>query len=217
MTQPKLQLALDMPDLQLALDVLKQVHNHIDIIEVGTLLCLSEGLTAIRSIRSAYPNHIIVGDVRIVRAGSKIADMVFDAGADLVTVVAEAPLSTLEATHTVAQEYGKEVQVELGEILEESQIEKWQKLGIQHIIYHSETEVLETGVKQWSRQSLDIVRQLCDFGFCVTATGGIEPETVSMFLGIPLDIIIAGRAIWNAENPLERAGALKSAIEHIYG
>ena len=216
-SHPKLQLALDMTDLHHAVSVLQQTHEYIDIIEVGTLLCLAEGLGAIRTIRAVFPEHIIVGDVRIVRAGAKIAKMVFDAGANRVTVVAEAPVSTLEATCKLAREYDCEVQVELADTVDNSQLSIWQNLGIEHLIYHSETEVSENGQSQWLQQSLELVSKLCETGFRVTATGGIKPETISMFKGIPLDIIIAGRAIWQSDSPLESAKSIQQAIRQTYG
>ena len=214
---PRLQLALDEPNLQDALNVLQATHDIIDIIEVGTILCLAEGMHAIREIRQQYSRHTIIGDVRIVRAGAKIANMVLDAGANWVTVVAEAPLTTLEATLEIAESVNGQVQIEMSEMLDIQQAYQWKELGIRQVIYHSTAEVSSSGPGHWRTEALDIVKQLCDMSFDVTVTGGITPETVSMFAELPISIIIAGRSIWNSENPRQSALAMKEAIQQVYG
>lgn len=213
---PRLQLALDTQNLSHALDVLQQTYQLIDIIEIGTLLCLSEGLNAVRTVRELYPAHTLVADIRIVRAGGKIAKMVFDAGADLVTVVAEAPVSTLEAVCTVAKDSKKEVQIELGETLGPDQPALWKELSVTQVIYHSNTEVSGTGQSRWPDKSLALLAELCHMGFQATATGGIKPETIAIFSGIPLSVIIAGRAIWASDSPEDSARAIREAIVQTY-
>lgn len=90
MRKPLLQLALDTHDLPSALAPLQQAAPHIDVIEVGTILCLSEGMGAVRIIRSLFPDKTILADVRIAEAGGIIAKMAFEAGADWVSVVSGA-------------------------------------------------------------------------------------------------------------------------------
>ena len=114
--RPRLQLALDMPDLEEALRVTRLAADSIDVIEVGTLLCLAEGMHAVRAIRKEFPSKTIVGDVRIARAGKNIAQMTFDAGADWVSAVAEAPYETIAAAAEVAKARDGELQIELDEI-----------------------------------------------------------------------------------------------------
>jgi 3-dehydro-L-gulonate-6-phosphate decarboxylase len=45
---------------------------------------------AVRAIRAAYPDHIVLADIRIAEAGSLLSAMAFEAGADWVTVVSGA-------------------------------------------------------------------------------------------------------------------------------
>lgn len=70
MQTPKLQLALDTLDLISALAPLQKAAPYLDVIEVGTILCLAEGMHAVRIIRSLFPDKIILADVRIAEAGS---------------------------------------------------------------------------------------------------------------------------------------------------
>ena len=215
MQRPKLQLALDMLDLQLALDVVSQTQSQVDVIEAGTFLCLSEGMKAIRSLKSLAPEKIIVGDVRIARAGRNIADMAFDAGANWVTVVGEAPLETVEAAVRVAETYKGEIQLELNDDWTAEQAKAWRELGIEHVIYHSTSEVESVG-SGWSQDGFDTLNKLVDLGFKVTATGGIHQDVIPSFADIPVFVFIAGRAIVKTTEPLAAARSFQVAIAKTY-
>lgn len=73
--KPKLQIALDTFDMSSTLGPLQKAIDHIDVIEVGTILCLSEGMEAVRVIRSLYPHKTILADVRIAEAGGIISKL----------------------------------------------------------------------------------------------------------------------------------------------
>jgi 3-hexulose-6-phosphate synthase len=88
---PALQLALDGTDLDaaeaLVLDIGAPALTRV---EVGTPLLIAEGLPAVRRMRSVVPEAVLVADTKICDAGARIAASAFDAGADVVTVVAAA-------------------------------------------------------------------------------------------------------------------------------
>ncbi len=209
----RLQIALDLTDLAAALDVCRAAAPSIDIVEVGTLLCLAEGMPAVRALREAFPDKELLADVRIVRAGEKIAAMAFDAGADLVSVVAEAPRETVSAAAEVAKMRDKQIQIELADTFETSDARFWRDLGIEHVITHNTSEVGTVG-QGWSQQSLDDVWRLADMGFSVTVTGGITPDTIPTFDGLPVAIFIAGRGIWGADDPGAAASRYRQAIDN---
>ena len=103
---PRLQIALDTLDLPTALGPLQQAAPYVDVIECGTILVLCEGFHAVRAIRALFPDKQILADVRIAEAGSKIARLAFEAGADLVSCVAGASMSTIRQVCQVADELG---------------------------------------------------------------------------------------------------------------
>ena len=217
MTQsPRLQLALDLLDLDQALQAARAAAESVDVIEAGTLLCLSEGMRAVRTLREAFPEKTLVGDVRIVRAGRNIAEMAFDAGADWVSVVGEAPMESIEAAAGVAQTCGGEIQVELNPDWTPEQAREWRQLGIEQVIFHSTAEVEAVG-GGWSRRSLDTVRRLADMGFRVTVAGGISVETIPVFAGVPVFVFIAGRSIVGAPDPAAAARRFKEALGRLDG
>ncbi len=51
MSRPLLQLALDHTSLQAAQRDVATLADHVDIVEAGTILCLTEGLNAVRALR----------------------------------------------------------------------------------------------------------------------------------------------------------------------
>ena len=105
---PRLQVALDTLDLPSALGPLQQAAPYVDVIECGTILVLCEGFHAVRAIRALFPDKQILADVRIAEAGSKIARLALEAGADLVSCVAGASMSTIRQVCQVAAEIGGE-------------------------------------------------------------------------------------------------------------
>ena len=50
MSRPLLQLALDHTSLQAAQRDVATLSDHVDIVEAGTILCLTEGLNAVRAL-----------------------------------------------------------------------------------------------------------------------------------------------------------------------
>lgn len=206
-----LQVALDMLDARRAVEVCTAAREHIDVIEAGTLLCLSEGMGAVRTLRAAFPDKTLLADVRIVRAGANIAALAFEAGADWVTVVGEAPIETVKAACEVAAEKGGEVQVELADDFDPAAAVAWRDLGIRQVITHNSSEVGTVGMA-WSAASLNQVRELAGMGFDVTVTGGIKPDTIPVFDGLPIHIFIAGRGIWGADDPGRAAADYAAAI-----
>lgn len=215
MNRPLLQLALDNLDLLSALDAVQKAHPMIDIIEVGTILCLSEGMTAVRTLRTLYPNHILLADVRIIKAGGVIAKMCFEAGANWVTVMSDATEETIKAVVAVANQHRGEVQIELNEGWSLEQADKWRDFGIQHVILHRSSEVVAQE-KRWGPSAFETVHKLNELGFTVTVTGGITPDEIQAFVDTPVGVFIAGRAIRSAQDPAQAAHAFQAAIRQTF-
>ncbi|MGH7210305.1 MAG: orotidine 5'-phosphate decarboxylase / HUMPS family protein, partial [Acetobacteraceae bacterium] len=53
-----------------------------DWLEIGTPLALSQGTTAVRELRNAFPGHPLVADLNIMDGGYCEAALYADAGAD---------------------------------------------------------------------------------------------------------------------------------------
>lgn len=210
--KPKLQLALDLTDLDKALAIAENVNDNVDILEVGTILAIESGLDSIREIRKLLPNVKILGDIRIIKAGGKLASMVYDAGADIVTIISDSTDETFEAVVKEKDKVeGREVLIEINDGYTEEQLAKWKKYGLTHLIFHRGSEITATN-ENWNEKDFAEIRDLHDKGFKVYVTGGIGIEEIAHFEGVPVECFIIGRTISQAENPLEAAQSFQQEI-----
>lgn len=81
MSRPLLQLALDHSSLEAAQRDVTRLKDSVDIVEAGTILCLNEGLGAVKALREQCPDKIIVADWKVADAGETLAQQAFGAGA----------------------------------------------------------------------------------------------------------------------------------------
>ena len=79
MSRPLLQLALDHTSLEAAQRDVALLQENVDIVEAGTILCLTEGLSAVKALRAQCPNKIIVADWKVADAGETLAQQAFGA------------------------------------------------------------------------------------------------------------------------------------------
>lgn len=214
--KPKLQLALDLTDLDKALKIAENVNDSIDILEVGTILAIESGMDSIREIRKLLPDIKILGDVRIIKAGGKIASMVYEAGADIVTIISDSTDETFEA---VVKEKNKcenrEVLIEINDSYTEEHLNKWKQYGLTHLIFHRGSEITSTNEK-WNEKDFSEIRKLHEKGFKVYVTGGIGIDEISCFEGVPVESFIIGRTISQASNPLEVAQEIQKEISKYF-
>lgn len=214
--QPRLQVAVDALDMVSALGPLNKAVAHVDVIECGTILIIAEGLKSVREVRALYPDKTILADVRIAEAGSLISRQCFEAGANWVSCVAGASLATIGQVVTVANEFGGEVQVELGETYSAERARAWRDLGVEHVIVKRSRDREAAGDLSWGESDVQRVSELADMGFTVTVTGGIKADELDVFAGAPVGVVIAGRSIMGAEDPAAAAQELRTAMNRVW-
>jgi 3-dehydro-L-gulonate-6-phosphate decarboxylase len=214
---PLLQVALDFVSLPAALAMALKVADEVDVIEIGTPLCKAAGLEAIRAIREVCPDKLILADLKSPDVGGLEAAMAFDAGADMMTVIGGAALATVEEALRVSQERGKEMLMELTGVRDIiGRAQEWREIGVERMVYHRgwDEQVYQ---RQWVDEDRVVIRQLIDMGFKVTVTGGITVDLLPFFQELPVSIIIAGRAIHQAEDPAASARQMRTTIHRLWG
>lgn len=210
MSKPMIQIALDQTQLEPALRVAENVANYVDVIEVGTILAFGAGIDAVRQLRKAHPNHILVCDLKTTDGGAILAKMAFEAGADWLTVSAAAHIATVAACKKIADEFQREIQIELYGHWTYEDAKAWRALGIKQAIYHRSRDAELAGVG-WTDEDLNKMRKLSEFGLELSITGGIVPEDIHLFAGISTKTFIAGRAL-ASESGQEVAAAIREQI-----
>lgn len=215
MKAPYLQIALDNTSLEDAFSTLKGgLGDEVDIIECGTMLILMEGMKAVRTLRALFPDKIMVADAQLSVAhfGPKI----LAGGTQFVTMFSPARNEVKAEIQSYAKQHNQEVQIELygdyGDGWTFDDLRTWKELGINHIIYGRPS----SASGPWTCQDADFVRQLCDMGFEVTATGGVTYDDLDMLAGLPLYAVICGRSIRNAPEPAAEARRIRNRIHELW-
>lgn len=217
MNRPKLQLALDAFDLPSALAPMQRAARHIDVVECGTILCLSEGMHAVRALRSLFPDKIVLADVRIAEAGSIISKLAFDAGADWVSVVSGAAPDSIAVVLQEALARGREMQIELSDGWTWPQVERWAEMGVPQVIFKRSRDAEAQGKLEWGDEDIAQIQRLSALGFNVSVAGSVKVEDIGRFAEAPVHAFIVGRAIYRADNPAAAAAAFQDAITSAYG
>ena len=208
MSLPMLQVALDNQTLSHAYETTRLIAEEVDIIEVGTILCVGEGVRAVRDLKALYPHKIVLADAKIADAGKILSRMCFEANADWVTVICCADINTAKGALDVAKEFNGDVQLELTGFWTWEQAQEWRDAGIQQVVYHRSRDAQAAGVA-WGEADISAIKRLADMGFKVTVTGGLALEDLPLFKGIPIHVFIAGRSIRDAASPVEAARQFK--------
>ena len=212
MAKPLLQIALDNNTLSDAIRSISQVGHEVDVIEAGTILCLAEGMEAVRCLRALYPNKTILADTKCADAGGTVAKNCADAGADWMTVICSATIPTMKA----ALKEVKDLQVELYGDWTFEHAKQWKEAGLSQVVYHQSRDALLAG-ETWGEKDLTKIRKLVEMGFKVSVTGGLEKETLKLFKGIDVYTFIAGRGIREASDLAQAAREFKEEIDKYWG
>jgi 3-hexulose-6-phosphate synthase len=206
-----LQLAIDCFTLQEALEITGEVADMVDIVEAGTPLILREGIGAVRSLKEEFPSLCILADMKIVDGAEYESRLAFDAGADIVTVLAAAETKTIVIAKRTAEEYGKEVMVDLIGIADAAgRAAEMKILGAQYLCVHRATDLEPAGLT--AQDDLRKV-QLAACGTKIAVAGGIDTHALQAMSGDKPDIAIVGSYITMSVNRREAALTIKKSMK----
>lgn len=205
----QLQFAIDTLTTEKALELAAAAAPHVDILELGTPLIKSEGLSAITAIKQAHPDKIVFADLKTMDAGELEADIAFRAGADLVTVLGTAGDSTIAGAVAAAAKHGKGVVVDLIGVADKpSRAKQVAALGVEFVEMHA-------GLDEQAEAGFTFETLLRDgeaAGVPFSVAGGVNVDSIASVQQAGARVAVAGGAIYGAADPGAAAQALRAAI-----
>ena len=209
--KPVLQLALDFVDLPRALQVAEEaVAGGADWLEAGTPLIKSEGLDAIRQIKSRWPDRVIVADMKTMDAGRAEVECAAKAGARVVGVLGAASDATIRECVEAAKNYGAEVivdMIQVGDVV--ARAKEVEAFGAHYVGIHLAIDEQMQGKTPW-----DTLREVAKvISIPIAVAGGINSETAVTALEAGASIVIVGGAITKATDATAATQAVKKAMQ----
>ncbi len=210
MDQPILQVALDFVDLERAIEVCREaVEGGVDWIEVGTPLIKSEGLNAVRSMRSEFPNHKIIADMKTIDAGRIEVETAAKAGANIIDVLGASSDATIAECVDAAHNYGAEIVVDMIEVADPvARALAAEAAGANYIAVHTAIDVQMTG-----GDPFETLARVCEaVDIPVACAGGVNSETAAQAIAHGASIVIVGGAIIKSADARAAAAEIKEAM-----
>jgi 3-hexulose-6-phosphate synthase len=154
---------------------------------------------------------LVFADIKVMDGGSVVPRIAFEAGADMVSVLAVADDSTIEATLECAEEYGKDVLVDMCSVIDmEQRAKEVDAMGPTYICVHVGYDIQDTGV--------DPIEELKKIEFVNTAkaiAGGIKLANFEEAVKSPADLVIVGGGLYKQNDMHAVAKQMRAIVDRI--
>ena len=207
----KLQVAFDLQSSDEILNFMEKNGDLIDIIEIGTPLIIKEGLKSVLKIKKKFPKQTVLADLKIMDAGLLEAQIGFDAGADIVTVLGLASTKTLNGVKQAAVKNEKEVMVDM--INHPCPENKWNELKNMEMGFcclHTANDDSQDG--ETPLNDLERFYNLHG-GENIAVAGGINPDMIRKINSFHPEIVIVGGYIANSRNQRDALEEIHQAMD----
>lgn len=203
---PYIQLAIDIPYLPTVEKLLSKIstNDFTDLlIEVGTPLMKNEGLTRIiPAIRKYYPENYIIADFKTLDVGKLEVKLGYEGGANAGVVSGLAPIETIIGFINECRNLGIDSWLDTLGLGVSEVMQKINQLKVfpNVVIIHRGIDEEISGKKS----SWKIIQELKTLlPSLIACAGGIDLNTIQEPLTAGGDILIIGRAIYQADDPLK--------------
>lgn len=225
--RPVVQISLDLTSIDEALETAAlAMRAGVDWLEAGTPLILAEGLHGVHALRKAFPSVPIVADLKTMDGGYLEAEMMANAGATHIVVMARAHEETIKVAVKAGRDYGIKVMGDnLGCPDMVAGAKMLEDLGCDYVIHHIGYDERRGIAARGERMPspLDQLREVVRaVSIPVQAVGGLSLEQAIrcpeygaplVVLGAPLTI--EADAFKTASGDLE--GSLRLICEKVHG
>ena len=207
----KLQVAFDLQSSDEVLNFIERNGDLIDIIEIGTPLIMKEGLNSVQKIKNKFPKQTVLADLKIMDAGLLEAQIGFEAGADIITVLGLASIKTLNGVKQTAVKNGKKVMVDM--INHPYPEKKWDELMNMEMdlcCLHTANDNAQDG--ETPLNDLNSFYSLHG-GKNIAVAGGIIPDMIRKINSFHPEIVIVGGYIANSRNHRDALVEIHQAMD----
>tara|TARA_Y100000590_G_scaffold23943_1_gene27302 strand:- start:107 stop:739 length:633 start_codon:yes stop_codon:yes gene_type:complete len=207
----KLQVAFDLQSSDEVLNFLEKNGDLIDIVEIGTPLIIEEGLKSVLKIKKKFPKQTVLADLKIMDAGLLEAQIGFDAGADIVTVLGLASKKTLSSVKQTAVKNRRKVMVDM--INHPYPEKKWNELMNMEMDFcclHTANDDTKDGGNPLN----DLKRFYNSHGGKnIAVAGGLNPDMIRKINSFHPEIVIVGGYIANSRNHRDALAEIHQAMD----
>jgi 3-hexulose-6-phosphate synthase/6-phospho-3-hexuloisomerase len=207
--KPILQVALDVLEIERAIQIAKEaIEGGADWIEAGTPLIKSEGMDAIRRLKAAFPDRLILADMKTMDTGALEVEMAAKAGADIIIILGNADNSTIQDAIRAARKYGVKLMADLisaGDMAQRAK--ELVELGIDYINIH-------VGIDQqmMGEDPIKILKKL-KLNIPIAVAGGLDAQSAADAVISGASIVIAGGSIVRSSGVTAAARAIRESID----
>jgi len=213
----KLQLAMDTLDSNEALRLAECTAPYVDILEAGTPLIKSVGINIVRKLKSAYPNKIILADLKSSDVGAYEANMAFTADADIVTTQGITTFATICEVQCEADKWNRRAEVDMTGVKDPVvRAKEVREAGVSLVLYHRSIDEELTEGALWDEKAVHTVYEMCNLGLDVAIAGGINYDTLPLLRGVPIYGVVVGRGITSQPDPAQAAKRISERIREIW-
>jgi 3-hexulose-6-phosphate synthase len=206
----KLQLALDLVNIPDAIELVREVESFIDIVEIGTPIVINEGLHAVKAIKEAYPNLLVLADLKIMDAGGYEVLKASEAGADIITVLGASSDATIKGAVDEARKHGNSILVDMINVQDiEKRAIEIDALGVDYICVHTGYDSQAAGLSPF--EELRTVKRVVKNAKTAVA-GGIKLSTLPEVIRAQPDLIIIGGGITGQDDKAGTAAEIRQLI-----
>jgi 3-hexulose-6-phosphate synthase len=206
----RLQLAVDAPE---HFALVTKVGRYFDLIEVGTPVLKRFGVSAISTALELSGGMPVLADTKTADGGASEAEMVFGAGAAMMTVLAHASPATRRDTRDVAERLGREVVLDTildGDLDADSLLDGREPDGV-WLALHAPSDMRRAGLE--NDDHIVRVARRRQRGFRVSLAGGIRRSNLAHAMRGNPDIVVIGSGVTEAADPEGEAAWIRSYVD----
>ena len=206
----KLQLAIDLEDIQGAINLIRKTKDSIDIFEYGTPLVINFGLEGLQKIRTEFPDITLLADLKIMDVASYEVTQAFKYGADITTILGVAEDQSIKDAIKTAHEAGKEILVDMIGVQDiENRAREVDEFGADYVGTHTGYDLQALGKNPF--EEFNLIKNNVSKTKTAIA-GGIKLSESEEIKKANPDLLIVGGAISTADDPAEAAAEFKKIL-----